>query len=272
MKKVLVMILVLALCLSMFAGCGKEAPAATATPAPATPAPEETFADKYDELYLYTEVGFPPFEYYDGTEAVGVDIEIGQAVADKLGWELVVTDVPFDGLVAGLTAENAIVAAGMTITPEREEAVDFAPTYFESGLSVIAKTGSLALDAEGKVAPALLDGMTIGTQTGTTGDIYVFDNVKDGKTKGYQNVLFGMSDMGDVLDVFIIDTLPAVIAASTNDEYTAYPLAEYPADPYGIAVADGNKELLEVVTKVVNDMLASGEIEALIEKHKDAAQ
>lgn len=258
MKKVLVMILIMALCLSMFAGCGSTE--------------DVDFADQYDTLYLYTEVGFPPFEYYDGSTAVGVDIEIGQAIADELGWDLVVKDVPFDGIVAGLTEDNAIAAAGMTITDEREESVDFGPTYFVSGLSVIAKTGSLPLDADGKVDPALLDGMVIGTQTGTTGDIYVFDYVDAATTKGYTNVLLGMPDMGDVLDVFIIDTLPAVIAAATDDDYTAYPLADYPEDPYGVAVADGNSELLAVVTQVINEMLESGEIEALIEKHKDAAQ
>ncbi|MFI3166845.1 MAG: ABC transporter substrate-binding protein [Bacillota bacterium] len=256
MKKVIIMILVLALCLSMFAGCGSDSDVA--------------FEDKYDTLYLYTEVGFPPFEYYDGDTAVGVDIEIGQAIADKLGWDLVVYDVPFDGIVSGLTAENAIAAAGMTITEERELMVDFSEPYYISGLAVIAKTGSIELGADGSVPASSLDGLVIGTQTGTTGDSYVYNYVDAALTKGYQNVLLGMQDIGDVLDVFVIDTLPADVAVLAYEGYTAYPLADVEADPYGIAVSEGNSELLAIVQAVLDEMEANGEIDALIAYHKES--
>ncbi|MFI3163323.1 MAG: ABC transporter substrate-binding protein [Bacillota bacterium] len=256
MKKVLVMILIMALTLTMFAGCGETE--------------EVDFADQYDTLYLYTEVGFPPFEYYDGSTAAGVDIDIAQAIADELGWELVIYDVPFDGIVAGLTAGNAIAAAGMTITEDRELMVDFSDPYYISGLAVIAKTGTIELDSDGNVPASSLDGLVIGTQTGTTGDTYVYNNVDAALTKGYQNVLLGMQDIGDVLDVFVIDTLPADVAVLAYEGYTAYPLADVEADPYGVAVAEGNSELLAVVQSVLDEMEASGEIEALIAYHKES--
>ena len=146
MKKalVLLLILIIAVSLFMFTGCKNQ--------------------DEKGKLYVYTESGFPPFEYPSGNDIVGVDIEIAKTIADRLGMELVVKDVNFEAILAALTDDNAIGLAGLTITPDREEEVDFSIPYFEAVQYVVYKEGTLTLDENSMVSGAQLKNKVIGTQ------------------------------------------------------------------------------------------------------------
>ena len=162
MKKVLAIILVLALGLSLVAcGGGEEAPVSD------NPQSVEAI-QAAGQLIMYTESGFPPYEYRSGEEVCGVDVEIAKAVAADLGVELVIEDVPFGSIITSVqTGKAAIGAAGMTVTEERMEAVAFSTKYANSTQYVIVKAGSEFTSFED------MSGMTIGVQDSTTGDFYV---------------------------------------------------------------------------------------------------
>jgi polar amino acid transport system substrate-binding protein len=98
---------------------------------------------KAGKLVLLTSSGFPPFEYVEGTEVVGVDIEMAQLIADRLGVDLEVVDMDFNLLIEALkSGKGDLIAAGMTATDERAEEIDFSIVYIEMGLKVIVPIDS----------------------------------------------------------------------------------------------------------------------------------
>ena len=122
------------------------------------------------KLIMATNAYFPPYEYYDGDKIVGIDAEIAQAIADKLGLELEIQDVEFDSIIAGVqSGKYDMGMAGMTVTDERKQSVNFSTSYATGIQAVIVKEDSPIKDLD-----ALISGdYTIGVQTGTTGDIYI---------------------------------------------------------------------------------------------------
>ena len=248
-----------------------------------------------DKIYVQTNAYFAPFEYYKGTEIVGVDVEIMEMVGEKLGKKVVFQDGDFaiiiDVVSKGETADCG--AAGLTITDERAEKVDFSVPYYTSVQYVICKKdASVATktDANGNkyVVWEALAGKKIGTQTDTTGWIYTDSEVAS--TDDYTGVLYGtgatcvpmdsaqlaVDGLGNLTDVVIIDELPAEYIVSKNSNLECFPLYYSGADgepdtiveeKYAIAVTKGNTELLNAINEVLNDLIARGEIDRLVMKH-----
>ena len=249
------------------------------------------------EIYVQTNAYFAPFEYYDGTDIVGVDVEIMEKVGQKMGKDIVWTDGDF-GIIIDTVAEGKTAdcgAAGLTITPEREEKVDFSTPYYTSIQYVILPAGS---DVETKTADGVtyivweaLAGKAVATQTDTTGWIYA-----DAEIDCEGGVLYGTNTkheamdsanvaaeaLGITLDAIIVDELPAqYIVANSNKDFVCYPLyysgAEGEADEpviehYAIAVTKGNTELLSAINEVLEELLvkdANGqtEIEKMVMAH-----
>ena len=119
------------------------------------------------KLMMSTNAEFEPFEYKDGGEIVGIDIDISKKIAESLGVELEISDIAFDSLIPALQSGKAdIVSAGMTADAERRESVDFSDPYFNASQAIIVAADS---DITG---PADLADKTVGVQLGTTGDQY----------------------------------------------------------------------------------------------------
>ena len=130
-------------------------------------------------LYVYTEAGFAPFEYMNGTEIVGVDVEIAKAIAKELDMKLEVRNTNFDLITEAVkkSPENTIGIAGMTI---REiDGITFSDPYFTSQQYILAKRGTFA-NTNGESAIDILDGKKIGVQLSTTGHTLVNDMKEDG--------------------------------------------------------------------------------------------
>ena len=122
MKKVLSLVLVLALAISLVA-CGG--------------------AENDNVLTMATNAEFPPYEFMEDGKVVGIDAEIGAAIAEKLGKELVIENVDFDSLIPGVqTNKYDFVMAGMTVTDERKEQVNFSQTYATGVQVIIVKEDS----------------------------------------------------------------------------------------------------------------------------------
>lgn len=265
MKKLLVMVLVLVIALTAFAGCGtqgQENPTET---------PDKTNAPK-EKLLMYTEGGFPPFEYYDdNSNIVGIDVDLANIIANELGMELVINDVAFDSICAAVAKdEKAVGIAGLSITPDRLKNVDFSTPYWNEGSqAIIYKEGTLTPE-DGKVSKSVLEGKNVGVQTGSTSDIFVSE-LGNCTVKQYNNALTGMMAIGSGCDYVMVDDATAKQLCSGKDEFSYAEIAEAEAEKYAIAVKKGNSELLNKINTIIEKAIEDGTIQALKEKHSEAA-
>lgn len=231
------------------------------------------------KLVVYTEGGFAPYEFYkNATDLVGVDIEIAQAIADKIGVELEVVDVNFDTICGAVQSGKADIGlAGMTIRDDRKEQVDFSIPYSSTEQYVIVKEG----DDSVKFAEDL-KGKNIGVQEGTTSDFLVEELVNNGIAAGakmtpYKTPAQAAAVLGSKEDVVITDKLTAQIIVENNSGLKAFPLvkadgsAAAEVEEYGAAVGKGNEDLLALINEVLQEMLSSGKMDELVQKYSALA-
>jgi polar amino acid transport system substrate-binding protein len=215
-------------------------------------------------LTMATNAYFPPYEYYEGNEIVGIDAEIAQAVADKLGLELVIEDVEFDSIIAGVqSGMYDIGCAGMTVTEERMQSVNFTTTYATGIQSIIVLEGSDITDLDSLIE----SGCMVGVQTGTTGDIYMTDEVGEDRmdryNKGNDAVL---ALLNGVVGAVVIDNQPAQAFVAANDGLTILE-TPYTIEDYAMCVSKDNEELLAAINEALAELQADGTIDAIIETY-----
>ncbi len=213
------------------------------------------------KLIMVTNAEFPPYEFHEKNEIVGIDAEIAKAIADKLGMELEIQDMAFDSLIPAVqTGKADFTAAGMTINEDRKKNVDFTDTYAKAAQVIIVKEGSDIVD------PDNLEGKKIGVQTGTTGDIYAAD-VKDGDIKRYNKGMDAvMALTQDKIDAVIIDREPAKVFVKNNAGLKILDKA-FTEEEYAIAVKKGNTELLEKLNGAIKDLKDSGDLQKIVDKY-----
>lgn len=249
-----------------------EAENAEDTSAEETEATEETEASAGGEggtLVMATNAEFPPYEYHDssttgpdGSDIVGIDVEIAAAIAEKMGKELVIEDVQFASIIPELLSGKAdIGAAGMTVTEDRLVNVDFSDTYATAVQSIIVTDDSEI------AGPDDLVGKLIGVQEGTTGDLYSTDDFGDDMVERY---LKGVDAVQALLqgkvDAVIIDNEPAKVFVSENDGLKILDAA-YAEEEYAIAVKKGNTELLDQINSAIAELKESGKLEEIAAKY-----
>ena len=215
------------------------------------------------KLTMATNAAFPPYEMTtDAGEFEGIDIEIAYALAQKLGLELVVDDMDFDSALSAVqTGKSDIVAAGVTVTPERQNTMSFTDSYANGVQVVIVKEGSDIKTIDD------LEGKHIGTQRGTTGYIYCTDDYgedsvvpfDDGAT-AVQNLLAGK------VDCVVIDSAPAQEYVKANAGLTILD-TEYANEDYAIGLAKDNTALQEALNKALAELKADGTIQSIIDKY-----
>jgi len=219
---------------------------------------------KEGKLVVLTNAEFPPYEYVgaDGS-VVGIDVDISQAIADELGVTLEVVNMDFDGLIPALVGgKGDIVAAGLTVDPERAESVDFSTTYADAKqLIIVTKDDPKVSGAED------LAGKTIGVQLGTTGDLYVTDNVEGAVVKQYKSGLDASVDLKNgKLDAVVIDELPAQSIVNSNPDLEIVDMPDTD-EQYAIAVPKDDKELNELVSGVIEKLINDGKIAEFTATH-----
>lgn len=251
-----------------------------------------------DKIYVQTNAYFAPFEYYNGTDIVGVDVEIMEMVGEKMGKEIVWQDGDF-GIIIDTVAEGKLAdcgAAGLTVTPERADKVDFSTPYYTSIQYVILPADSdvttKTVDGVEYVVWEALEGKVIATQTDTTGWIYadaeidceggVLYGTEGTKHEAVDSANVAAETLGTTIDVIIVDQLPAqYIVENSGKGFECFPLyysgAEGEADEpvienYAIAVTKGNDELLEAINEVLAELLVKDEngqteIEKMVMSH-----
>lgn len=230
---------------------------------------EAAAAGEGGTLVMVTNAEFPPYEYHDssmtgpdGSDIVGIDVEIAAAVAEKMGKELVVEDVQFASIIPEILSGKAdFGAAGMTVTEDRLVNVDFSDTYATAVQSII-------VTADSEIAgPDDLAGKLIGVQEGTTGDLYSTDDFGDDMVERY---LKGVDAVQALLqgkvDVVIIDNEPAKVFVSENEGLKLLDAA-YAEEEYAIAVKKGNTELLDQINSALAELKESGKLDEITAKY-----
>ncbi|MFW6287295.1 MAG: basic amino acid ABC transporter substrate-binding protein [bacterium] len=267
-KKILVLLLITMMVLFL-AACGQEGPEEVQ---PAEPEVVEDAEVEDEDITLSgtyvvgTSAGFPPFEYVENGEITGFDIDLMKEIGKLKGFEVEVQDISFDSLIAALNSGNIdMIAAGMTITEEREEVVDFSIPYFSANQSVIVQEES------GNNLTVLYGDHDLGVQTGTTGDLWVTDNLKDegiltGNVKHYDTFVLVINDLvngnidGVVLDTPVAKRFTELKSVTIVGEIIT-------GEQYGIAVKEGNDRLLTAINQGIEELRENGTMDELIDKY-----
>ena len=280
MKKKVLALTMAALMAASLTACGGGAKETTA----ATTAADTTAADTADTtaaenaetsaeaadteaaggvLVMATNAEFPPYEYHDGGEIVGIDAEIAKAIAGELGMELEIEDIAFDSIIPEITSGKADMGlAGMTVTEDRKQSVDFSDTYAKASQKVIVKEDSEI------ASPDDLAGKIVGVQLGTTGDIYVSDLEADGTTverynKGFEAV---QALSQGKIDAVVIDGEPAKTFVAQTEGLKILE-ESFTDEEYAIAVKKGNTELLDKINGALKTLKENGTLDEIVAKY-----
>ena len=247
MKKLIAAAALAALTLCLLAGCAEKTPAG---------------GDTKKTLVMATNAQFPPYEYYDGDNIVGIDAEVAALIAEKLGMELEIADIEFDSIVPGVqTGKYDMGMAGMTVREDRLEKVNYTSSYAKGVQVVIVKEGSDIASIDD------LEGKTIGAQQGTTGAIYAADDYGAENVTTYASGNLAVEGLktGKV-DCVIIDNEPAKAYVKANEGLKILD-TEYANEDYAIAIAKENTELMDKVNSALEELIADGELQKIIDKY-----
>lgn len=219
---------------------------------------------KSNELVMVTEAGFAPYEYYENGEIVGVDVDIAREIAKYLGKELVVKDIAFDSIINEVkTGKADFGAAGISYSDDRAKNVDFSINYSVSKQVVIVKNDSNIKNINE------ISNKKIAVQLGSIADTYVTENYKDANIGRQKKYLAAIEDLktGKV-DCVVMDELPASEIVASNDGIKILSGA-LTNDSYGMIVKKGNKELLDAINKVLENLKSEGKIDEYIINHTE---
>ena len=250
---------------------------------------------KEDTLVMATNAAFPPYEYKDGEAFAGIDVEIAGKIAEKLGMTLEIQDVDFGSIIDGVaTGKYDMGMAGLTVTEERKQSVNFSETYATGIQVIIVKDGSeiaslddiFVFDDDGNPTALKNDKVKVGVQQDTTGDIYSSSDVtgwglndvtEDGTIVTDRVVRFKTGaeavealKTGKV-DMVIIDNEPAKSFVDANEGiHILEGDNEYAIEDYAICVAKENTELLEKINAALKELQDDGTVQAIVDKYINA--
>jgi len=233
---------------------------------------QKTKTAESGKLTMATNAQFPPYEYYEGEAIVGIDAEIAGAIAKKLGLELVIEDMEFDSIIEAVKSGKADIGmAGMTVTPERQEVVNFTESY-ATGRQVVIVTEDSAIAS---VEDLFADGanFVIGVQRNTTGDLYTTWDLEDEGKATIDRYSKGADAVQALLtgkvDCVVIDNEPANAFVAETAGLKILD-TEYVEEMYAGAMSKDNAELYEAVNKALQELIADGTVQSIIDKYISA--
>jgi len=248
-----------------FAGCATKVEPKAEAPKAETPKEEP----KEEVVYkVGTEPTFPPFEMTnDKNEIIGFDIDLIRAIAEDQGFKVEIQQLGFDGLVLAVQSGNiSIAASGMSITPERQEQVDFSEPYIDAGLAIAVAGNNEIIKGE-----ADLKGKSVAVQIGTTGAKKAEELKNAGIIKSIKSI--------PTVDVVMMELMNGGVDAVINDlPVTEAYIAKQPgkikivgdvleSDSYGFAVRKGNTELLEKINTGLKNVVENGKYTEIQKKY-----
>ena len=236
MKKVISVVLACA-CVFSFAACGSKSDSSKS---------DSAKSDEKEKLVMATNAEFPPFEYYDGDEVVGIDAEFAAAIADKLGMDLKIEDMAFDSIIPAVQSGKAdIGAAGMTVTEDRATQVDFSDSYY-TGVQVIRKQIATYLDLP---------------------DIYSTDDFGDDNVERFNKGMEAVQALQQgKIDAVIIDNQPAKTFVEENEGLKILETS-YVEEDYALAIKKGNDDLVKKVNDAIKELKEDGTFDKIVAKY-----
>ena len=273
LKKILAAVLALTMLLALCAcGASEDASATDVSAQPsaaATTGYGEFTTVKDGVLTMATNASFPPYEFYEGDTIVGIDAEIAAAIAEKLGLTLEIEDMEFDSIITAVNGGKADIGmAGMTVTPERQEEVNFTTSY-ATGVQVIIVPEDSDITS---VDDLMAEGAShiIGVQRNTTGDLYTTWDLEDAGlatidrySKGTEAV---MALLTGKVDCVVIDNEPAKAFVAENPGLKILD-TEYIEEQYAGAIAKDNTALCDAINKALEELIADGTVKSIVEKY-----
>ena len=249
-------------------------PAETADDAQADASAEAPTTITNGVLTMGTNAAFPPYEFYEGDEIVGIDAEIAALIADKLGLTLQIVDMDFSSIITSVqTGKIDMGMAGMTVTEERLQNVNFATSYATGIQVVIVPEGSPITSVDDLTAMAENgDEFLIGTQEATTGYLYASDTLENGgfgedHVVAYTNGAMAVQALVEgKVDCVIIDNEPAKNFVAANEGLTILDTS-YVEEDYAIAVSKDNEALLDAIDQAINELIDDGSVQAVLDKY-----
>lgn len=217
-----------------------------------------------NQLVMVTEAGFAPYEYYENGEVVGVDVDIAKEIAKYLGKTLVVKDIAFDSIINEVkTGKADFGAAGISYSDDRAKNVDFSINYAVSKQVVIVNNNSSITNVNG------ISNKKIAVQLGSIADTFVTEKYKSANVVRQKKYLAAIEDLktGKV-DCVVMDELPAKEIVSKNEGIKILD-GSLTNDSYGMVVKKGNKELLDAINMVLQNLKDEGKIDEFIIKHTE---
>ena len=256
MKRMFALALAVLMVMSVFAGCSNKK--------------DDSGLNLVEpgKLIMSTNAAFPPYESTDDNgKYIGIDIEVAQAIADKLGLELVIDNMEFTAaLEAAQKGKADMVMAGVTVDPDRLMVMDFSDSYAKGVQVVIVPENSSITKLED------LDGKKIGTQMGTTGYIYCSDDYGEESVVAYDNGITAVQALlKGQIDCVVIDNAPAQAFVKENAGLKILD-TEYAVEDYAIGFAKGNTALKEAVNKALAELIADGTVQKIVDKYIPAEQ
>ena len=214
------------------------------------------------ELRMGTNAAFPPYEYYEGEQIVGIDAEIAAKIAEKLGKTLVIEDMEFGSIISAVQSGKVDMGmAGMTVSEERLESVNFTTSYATGYQVIIVKEDSPI------AGPDDLAEKKIGVQESTTGDIYCTDDYGDEWVERYNKGTEAVLALTqDKIDAVVIDREPAKAFVAENPGLKILD-TEYVVEDYAIAVSKKNDKLMEEINTALEELIADGTVQSILDKY-----
>lgn len=240
MKKIMSLILAGAMSLALLAGCGGK---------------------DDNKLTMATNAEFPPFEYLEGEEIVGADVDMAKALAEELGMELEITNIDFDAALTGAaTGKYDMAVAGITANEERRKNMNFSDNYYQASQAIIVMA-----DSEIKVA-ADLEGKTVSCQEGTTGEQYLLDN--EYEIQSYKTGAEAISALtAGKVDAVVIDNAVATALSDKQEGKTVVLKEALTEESYAIALKLGNDELTAKINEALKTLKESGKLAEIFTKY-----
>ena len=283
--KSLSLLVVVALFATLLAGC---APAATPTPAPAKPTeapptpvpptptpvpptptpvpPTPTPAPQVKKFVIATDASFPPMEFVDENKnIVGFDIDLMNAIAQEMGFEVEFKNTAWDGIFAGLEGgEYDAILSSVTITDERKQKYDFSDPYINAGQAVVVRADETRIKSDKD-----LPGKVVGAQIGTTG-AFAVEKIQGATLKEYDTIDLALLDLvNGNIDAVVVDTPVAADYALASETFkgklkiVGEPFTE---EYYGLVVRKGETELLKLFNEGLKKVRASGKYDEIYAK------
>jgi His/Glu/Gln/Arg/opine family amino acid ABC transporter permease subunit len=218
-------------------------------------------------ITMGTSADFPPFESLKDGKIVGIDVEIAEKIAEKLGVKLKISDVSFSSLIFELKSGSVdFIASGWSYTDERAQNVDFSENYFTASQEIVIK-----IDGPIK-KPEDLTGKKVGVQLGNTGDTYCTElgNMEVVRFDKYTDAIAAL--LNGNIDAMVMDDFAAKQVVRKNSDHICKLSENLTEESYGIAIKKGDTELLEIINATLAEIKQNGELEKIINSHRQTGE